>query len=304
MAKANTAKVKTPEVLKADTPETASTKLARRGPVAIARRPNDNAEIVLRLIDLAKDPAIDALKINQLLDAHERVSAHQARAAFDAAFAQMQAELPVIQKNGRIMVEGALRSTFARDVDIMSVVRPILAKHGFALRHSNSMKDGLLTVTGILSHRDGHRETDLFETARDDSGRKNPIQSWGSARQYGKRYTTISLLNISSEDEDDGESTGKAVDRGAIGSQAPKPKAAQEQPWDKDPITDKQRTRLHTIAQRADRPPEVIKAWLKEKYGYSSSKEIAKGKYDEICKLIESEAPLMNVAGREPGDED
>lgn len=159
---------------------------------------------VLMFERLAADPKVPVEKLERLIAMQERILAVQAKAAFFAAFAQMQGEIPVITKRGEIVVEGKVRSTFAKHEDIQRIVRPILTKYGFALRHRNEFVDGgKLKIVGILSHRAGHTEQDEFVGAADTSGSKNAIQALGSTRQYGMRYTTIALLNIASEDEDD-----------------------------------------------------------------------------------------------------
>lgn len=159
---------------------------------------------VLMFERLAADPKVPVEKLERLIAMQERIIAVQAKAEFFAAFAQMQGEIPVITKRGEILVDGKVRSTFAKHEDIQRIVRPILTKHGFALRHRNEFVDGgKLKIIGILSHRAGHTEQDEFIGAADTSGSKNAIQALGSTRQYGMRYTTIALLNIASEDEDD-----------------------------------------------------------------------------------------------------
>lgn len=153
---------------------------------------------------LAADPNVPVEKLERLIAMQERILAHHAKAAFHAAFAEMQGAIPVITKRGEILVDGKVRSRFAKHEDIQRVVRPILSAHGFALRHRNEfVEGGKLKIVGILSHRSGHTEQDEFIGAADTSGSKNAIQALGSTRQYGMRYTTIALLNIASEDEDD-----------------------------------------------------------------------------------------------------
>lgn len=160
---------------------------------------------------MASDPGVSVDKFERLIAMQERINAHEARAAFNSAFADMQGEIPVITKRGEITVEGKVRSTFAKYEDIQRIVRPILQKHGFALRHRNEYAEGgKLKIIGILSHRLGHSEQDEFVGVADTSGSKNAIQALGSTRQYGMRYTTIALLNIASEDEDD---DGQASER-------------------------------------------------------------------------------------------
>jgi hypothetical protein len=170
--------------------------------------PADN--LVLMFERLAKDPAVDVEKLRQLIDMQERILAHNAKAEFSAAFAEMQGEIPIITKRGEIEVNNQVRSTFARHEDIQRVIRPILQKHGFAIRHRNEFtQDKQLKIIGILSHRSGHSEQDEFVGPADTSGSKNAIQALGSTRSYGMRYTTIALLNITTEEQDDDGETSE-----------------------------------------------------------------------------------------------
>lgn len=163
---------------------------------------------------LALDPSVNVEKLERLIEMQERIMRHTAKAAFDAAFSEMQGEIPVITELGEIKVEGKLRSRYATNEDIQEALKPILQKHGFALRFRNESTDKQLKVIGILSHRGGHSEQDEFVTAPDTSGSKNAIQAIGSARAYGQRYTTLSLLNIATREpgkgaDDDGRAAGK-----------------------------------------------------------------------------------------------
>lgn len=163
---------------------------------------------------LALDPSVNVEKLERLIEMQERIMRHNAKAAFDAAFAEMQGEIPIITERGEIRVNGALRSRYATNEDIQEALRPILSKHGFALRFRNECHEKHLKVVGILSHRGGHSEQDEFLTAPDSSGSKNDIQAIGSARAYGQRYTTLSLLNIATREagkgaDDDGNAAGR-----------------------------------------------------------------------------------------------
>lgn len=153
---------------------------------------------------LLRDPAVDVAKLKELFALHERQMANVARGEFNAAYALMQGEIPVINEKGQILVQGEIRSTYARNEDIQPIIKPILAKYGFALRFRNeTLSDGRLKITGILGHRSGHSEQDEFVTAPDSGGRMNDIQRLASARSYGARYCTIALLNIATALEDD-----------------------------------------------------------------------------------------------------
>jgi len=179
------------------------------------------ATAVMSLIErAARDPSVDMDKLERLMQMQERMAANRAKVAFDAALAEMQPKLPVIDRKGRIEVRekdnqgkrtGALQQStpYALWEDINEAIRPILAEHGFSLtfRHGRS-PEGLVTVTGILAHREGHREEDTFVLQHDSTGSKNAVQAVGSSNSYGKRYTAINLLNITTRGQDD---DGKAA---------------------------------------------------------------------------------------------
>ena len=180
-----------------------STELIERADAPIAPATIEDHEGVTMFERLAKDATVPVEKLERLIELQRAIRRDNAKAEFDAAFSQMQGEIPLITERGEILVNGQLRSKYARLEDILEVCRPILMKHGFAIRHRNTMSAGLLTVTGILSHRSGHSEEDQFEAKADTSGSKNDIQALGSTRTYGQRYTTISLIGIATSGEDD-----------------------------------------------------------------------------------------------------
>lgn len=199
---------------------------------------------------LALDPSVNVEKLERLIEMQERIMRHAAKSAFDSAFSEMQGEIPVITENGEIKVEGKLRSRYATNEDIQEALKPILQRHGFALRFRNECNDKQIKVIGILSHRSGHSEQDEFVTAPDTSGSKNSIQAIGSSRAYGQRYTTIALLNIATREpgrgaDDDGQSAVK---------KATPPAPAGYQDWLDD-----------MRAVSSEGPSAVTKAWAESK---------------------------------------
>lgn len=157
---------------------------------------------------LARDPSVPVEKLEKLIELQERILRHNAKAAFDAAFSKMQPAIPIIDERGRIEVRGQLRSTYAPLEDIHAVIKPILAAHGFALRHRTEWpKDGLIRIVGILSHEQGHSEESAFEAPMDRSEYRTDIQSMGSTVSYGRRYTTLDLLNIATRKADNDGAT-------------------------------------------------------------------------------------------------
>lgn len=167
----------------------------------------------------AADPNTDVDKLERLMALYERLTAGHAKAAFTAALAAMQPLLPAIDEKGGIKNNsGVVQSTYAKWEDINDVIKPILADHGFALSFRTGLAgDGKITVTGVLSHRDGHQEETTMTLPHDSSGNKNAVQAVGSSTSYGKRYTTIALLNITSRAAADRDDDGRA---GGLGGAA------------------------------------------------------------------------------------
>ena len=154
---------------------------------------NADSELIAMLERVAANPDVSLDKLERLIAVQERILAHNAKAEFDAAYAQMQGEIPTITERGEISVNGQVRSRYATFEDIIEAVRPVLMKHGFALRHRTEYLDKQIKIVGILSHRSGHSEQDEFLAEADNSGSKNAIQALGSTRAYGQRYTTLAL---------------------------------------------------------------------------------------------------------------
>jgi len=161
---------------------------------------------------LAMDPNVSVEKLERLLEMQERIMRHNAKAAFDGAFARMQSQIPEISEKGQILVKGQLRSTYATLEDIHAEVKPILKEHGFAIRHRTEWpadRAGVIRIVGILSHEQGHSEESSFEAPMDRSDFRTDIQSMGSTVSYGRRYTTLDLLNIATRGaDDDGKKAG------------------------------------------------------------------------------------------------
>ncbi|WP_249729608.1 ERF family protein [Chelatococcus sp. YT9] len=182
-------------------------------PRQVQREPAAIIQVIERA---ALNPNVDIDKMQRLLDMQERILAREAKASFDAAFSQMQPELPIINENGGIKnKDDKVQSTYAKWEDINEAIKPVLAQHGFSLRFRIGQDAGKIVVTGILSHREGHSEETSIHLPIDTSGSKNAVQAVGSTTSYGQRYTAKALLNITSrakaDRDDDGASAGAPV---------------------------------------------------------------------------------------------
>lgn len=171
----------------------------------VARIPDtqiDQSPMLSMVERAARDPSVDIDKLERLVLMQERAEAKHARQAFDEAMAEMQPKLPVIGERGKAVVGTAVRYTFALWEDINAAIKPVLMAHGFALTFRTNFANGI-EVTGVLSHRGGHREETSISLPADTGGNKPAVQAVASSVSYGKRYTAGALLNLTSHGEDD-----------------------------------------------------------------------------------------------------
>ena len=162
------------------------------------------AQVMTMLERVLTAPEFDIERAERLWAMQKEVRAEQAKASFIAASSQMQGELPAVKRRGTIKNNsGQVQSTYAKWEDVNEAIKPVLQRHGFALSFLVEQQGAAITVTGTLSHMDGHRETTNIVLAPDKTGNKNDVQAVGSAISYGKRYTAGALLNLTSYDEDD-----------------------------------------------------------------------------------------------------
>jgi hypothetical protein len=173
----------------------------------------DAASLMEVISRAAADPNTDVDKLERLMGMYERITAQKAKAAFTSALADLQPKLPVIDQKGEIKhgENKPVQSRYAKYEDINDAIRPLLQEEGFALTFRIHRNDAMVSVTGVLSHRDGHSEETTIDLPADGSGSKNAVQAVGSSISYGKRYAAIALLNITSRAPLDGDDNGNAA---------------------------------------------------------------------------------------------
>jgi hypothetical protein len=225
--------------------------------------PVSSADAIISVIERAvSNPDVDIDKMERLLEMQQRVMATNARAAYYSALADMQTELPAIPRRGAIKNKnGGVQSRYALWEDINDAIKPVLAKYGFALSFRTGRDDRMITVTGVLSHREGHSEETMIALPQDESGSKNNVQGVGSSTSYGKRYVAQALLNLTSYDEDD---DGQAAGRGKT-------------------ITDEQCNELLALADSAGADKRAFCEWL----GVDSFTAIPANQFGKAKKALE-----------------
>lgn len=178
----------------------------QEAPIALS----ESAAIIHVIERAALNPDVDVDKMERLYAMHEKAMERQARAAFAAALAELQPKLPVIEERG-----ATDKTTYATWEDINEAIKPFLQEMGFALSFRVARADNVVSVTGVLSHRDGHSEQTTLDLPVDTGPGRNAVQAVGSSTSYGKRYTAMALLNITSRAPQDRDDDGKkAVAKG------------------------------------------------------------------------------------------
>lgn len=167
---------------------------------------NESAAVLQVIERLVLNDSVSIEKVEKMLDMQERILNRNAHQAFTADLAAMQTELPLVAKNGR----GHNQAKYALLEDINQAIRPALQKYGFAVTFRVQQTEKQVTIAAVLSHRMGHSSETTITLPIDVSGSKNATQAVGSTISYGKRYAIGALLNISTGDDTDGETSAPA----------------------------------------------------------------------------------------------
>lgn len=158
-----------------------------------------DAGTLLSVIErMACNPQVNIDTFERLVAMQERAADKSARAEYAADLAEMQDKLPAVAERGN----AAGRYTYALWEDINTAIKPVLKQYGFALSFRTDFAEGVC-VTGVLSHKSGHKIETTIKLPADASGNKNAVQAVASSVSYGKRYTAGALLNLTSHGEDD-----------------------------------------------------------------------------------------------------
>lgn len=232
---------------------------------------------------------IDPAKLQQMVDVVRDVRADEAKAAYDSAFARMQGQFPVIPRNGTIMKKGGVdvQSRYPLMEDIQDRVLPVMTRYGFSLSHRTEWPDPvageqrMMRIVGILSHENGHSKESQFLTVSDETGSKNKIQAQRSAISYGRRSTTMDLLNLTSRGEDDDGQRSRELEE----ELKKKTKATRSRYQNMEPpgtINGDAREQLAAAMKSHNVRIEDFKKYLQDTFGYVSRSQILNSQFTKV----------------------
>ncbi len=162
----------------------------------------------MEMLQIAIEQGADLDKLTKLMDLQERWEATQARKAFVTAKAAFSAEAPKLTKSKKVGFESKrtgdrMDYNYAPLDRIAQMLGPVLSKHGLSYSWQTEQSEGgLIKVTCILTHTQGHSERVTLQAGPDQSGNKNSIQAVGSTVTYLQRYTLLAITGMATADQD------------------------------------------------------------------------------------------------------
>jgi hypothetical protein len=183
--------------------------------------PIETPRLLAAIGEAAMNPAVDVGKMQQLLDMHRQMQAHQAEQEFARAMNAAQGEMTRVSVDATNDHTGSSYVTYGK---LDSVLRPIYVKHGFSLSFDTQESEDKATVRCLcyVSHTAGHTRTYRAYVPSDGKGpggkpMMTSTHAFGSGTSYGMRYLIKMIFNVAvGEQDNDGngekDEGGKAID--------------------------------------------------------------------------------------------
>lgn len=176
--------------------------IEREVPAAL---PDVPAITPMGMLQLAVQQGADLDKLEKLMALQERWEATEARKAFVVALNAFKAAAPKIIKTKEVSF-GAGKTSYKHALSGVASeqIGTALAVHGISHRWDVTQEAaGLIKVTCILTHAQGHSERVTMQATPDTSGSKNSIQAIGSTVSYLQRYSLFASTGLVPKDADD-----------------------------------------------------------------------------------------------------
>jgi hypothetical protein len=178
----------------------------RPGPMVWVPKATPAENFATTLMAVLANPDIPADKMEVVMKMRREVLGDQAREAFQEHFAAFSAELPQVERDGTVELVKDGRSmgryAFTTIENMDTILRPLLAKHGFAISFSSIDNKDSVTISGTLSGW-GWERSSTYTLPPDNGPGRNAMQARGSSRRYAKRYIVDDLCNVVRKGKDD-----------------------------------------------------------------------------------------------------
>lgn len=153
--------------------------------------------------------SLDIEKFKCLIEMKNSEEVRLAKLSFNEDFTEMQPFLPKIIS---VHDNKQTKSKYAKIEDINQLVLPIISKYGFGVSFSIlSQEKESVTIKAVLLHKKGHKEETSLTLNIDNKGiagavNKTNAHGVASTITYAKKYLVCMLLNISTGEDNDGNS--------------------------------------------------------------------------------------------------
>jgi len=167
----------------------------------------------MSLLRTAQMNGADVAVLEKYMDLVERREQNEARKAFMAAMARVQAQLPVIL---RTTENTQTNSRYAKEDAISRVIKPVYTQEGFSLTFDTGdcPREGHMRILCDVLHSEGHAIQKHIDYPYDATGikgttNKTQIHAYASTFQYGRRALVCAIFNVATGDDDDGNAAGQ-----------------------------------------------------------------------------------------------
>jgi hypothetical protein len=267
------------------TKKTTKKKTAKRAsstkPIKQECQPNDLQLIYQMFLDSDKNP--DTLKI--LIDHQERMKAEAAKKAFLRAKIKFASMAPKIIKDSHSNEQGWSHAQLGK---ITEMVLPLLSECELVYQWKHESIDDFNKCICILTHVDGHFETNTMTGPPDYSDNKNDLQALGSSNSYLQKYTLLPLLGLAAANDDDGfasSSTGPV-----------------RQLKNSFPLSSEQIQTVEAEIKKHKVSKQRFFTWLKNNFNITKINEIPETAFDKVMKTIASNSKAKPQADQiQPG---
>lgn len=173
------------------------------------QQPSEAQSLIAVISQAAKDPSVDLVKMQGLMELYERIEAKRSETAFNASMSVAQTAMRPIQAD---MTNPQTRSLYASYAKLDSKLRPIYTRNGFALSFDTATADvpDYIRVLCYVTHKDGGSRTYRVDMPADGKGAKGgdvmtKTHATGAGMTYGMRYLLKMIFNVAvGEDDTDG----------------------------------------------------------------------------------------------------
>lgn len=162
----------------------------------------------MTIIEKAIERGVDADQLSKLMDLQERFVAQRRRESFNRAMCACQKAMPTVVKDAENTHN---KARYARLETVSRAIKPVYTENGFSLAFGteDSPQPNHIRIVCDVMHESGHVQRYHVDIPVDGAGSQggrssmNATQATGSTYQYGRRYLTTMIFNVTIALEDD-----------------------------------------------------------------------------------------------------